>query len=207
MASHNQCTVCCNSFISKACVIYNVCCERLHLSCCDALNDLDLTDNLCCKRCSNNKPCSIPIDLRKNCESGHGISSVNMQAPSNQLTRRFMQHHLDIDGSNQENSSNFLSLNDVIDNVIINGKNYSKPSINYVANVSYHTSQSINLLLQPFDNKTKNFLFHFTCISLQKNVDKLRLHLDNLAYKSDTIMVSETKLKRDSLLINIEINE
>ena len=38
-----------------------------------------------------------------------------------------------------------------------------------------------------------------------KNVDNLRLYLDNRAYKPDIIMVSETKLKRDSLLINIEI--
>ena len=34
---------------------------------------------------------------------------------------------------------------------------------------------------------------------------KLRLYHDNLAYKPDIISVSETKLKRDSLLINIEI--
>ena len=71
--------------------------------------------------------------------------------------------------------------------------------------MSYHTPQSINSLFQPFDNETKIFLIHFNCISLQKNVDKLRLYLDNLAYKPDIIMVSETNLKGDSLLINIEI--
>ena len=177
----------------------------MHLSCCDALNDLGLTDNLCCKRCTNNKPCLIPVDLHNKCDSDHGISSANMQAHSNQLASRFTQQRLDIDSSNQENSSNFISLNDLINNVTINDKNYIKPSINYAANVSYHTPQSINSLLQPFHNETKNFFIHFNCISLQKNVDKLRLYLDNLAYKPDIIMVSETKLKRDSLLINIEI--
>ena len=147
MAFHNQCTVCYNSFISNACVICNVCCERVHLSCCDVWNDLSLIDSLCCKRCYNNKPCSIPVDLRKKYDSGHGIPSANMQTPSNQLTSRFTQHHLDIDSSNQENSSNFISFNDLIDNVTINDKNYFKPSINYAANVSYHTPQSINSLL------------------------------------------------------------
>ena len=123
----------------------------------------------------NNKPCSIPVDLRKKCDSDHGIPSANMQAHSNQLTSRFTQQHLDVDRSNQENSSSFISLNNLINSVTINDKNYIKPSINYVANVSYHTPQSINSLLQPFDNKTKIFLIYFNCISLQKNVDKLRL--------------------------------
>ena len=152
-----------------------------------------------------NKPCSIPVDLRNKCGSDHDIPSANMQAPSNQLTSRFTQQHLDINSSNQENSSNFISLNDLINNVIINDKNYVEPSISYAANVSYHTPKSINSLLQPFDNKTKIFLVHFNCICLQKNVDKLRLYLNNLAYKHGIIMVSETKLKRDSLLIKIEI--
>ena len=89
-----------------------------------------------------------------------------MQAPSNQLTSRLTKQHLDIDSSNQENSSNFISLNDLINNVTINDKNYIKPSINYAANVSYHTPQSISSLLQPFDNKTKIFLIHFNCINL-----------------------------------------
>ena len=171
MASHNQCTVCYNSFISNTCVICNVCCEHVHLSCCDALNNLGLTNNLCCKRCSNNKPCSIPVDLRKKYDSDHGIPSVNMQVPSDQLTGRFTQQHLDLGSSNQENSSNFIFLNDLINNVAIHDKNYIKRSINYVANVSYHTPQSINWLLQPFDKKTKIFLIHFNCLSLQKNVD------------------------------------
>ena len=92
----------------------------------------------------------------------------------------------------------------LINTVTTNDKNYIKPSIHYAANVSYHTPQPINSLLQPFDNETK-FFIHFNYISLQNNEDKLRLHLDNLAYKPDKIMVSETKLKRDSLLINIEI--
>ena len=182
MASHNQCTVCYHSLMGNAGVICNVCCERAHLSCCDALNDLGLTDNLCCKRYTNNKPCSIPLDLRNKCDSDHGIPSADMQELSNQLTSRFTQQHLDIDSSNQENSSNFISLNDLINNVTINDKNYIKPCINYAANVSYHTPHSINSLLQPFDNETKIFLIPFNCISLQKNVDKLQLYLDNLAY-------------------------
>ena len=110
MASHNQCTICYNSFISNACLICNVCCEHVHLSCCDALNGLGLTDNLCCKLCSNNKLCSIPADLHKKCDSDHGIPSANMQAPSNRLTSWLTQQHLDIDSSNEENSSNFVSL-------------------------------------------------------------------------------------------------
>ena len=89
--------------------------------------------------------------------------------------------------------------------ILLSVQFYIKPSINNVANMSYHTPQSINPLLQPFDNKTKIFLIHFNCISLQKNLDKLQLYRDNLAYKPDIIMVSETKLKRDSLSINIEI--
>ena len=105
LCSHNQCTACYNSFIGNACVICTACCERVHLSCCDALNDLGLIDSLCCKRCTNNKPCSIPLDLRNKCDSDHGIPSANMQAPSNPLTSRFMQQHLDIDSFNQENSS------------------------------------------------------------------------------------------------------
>ena len=147
MTSHNQCTVCYNSFISSAGVICNVCCERVHLSCCDALNDLGLTDNLCCKRCANNKPSLIPVDLRKKYDSGRGIPSASMQAPSNQLTSRFTKHHLDINSSNQENFSNFIFLNDLIDNVTINDNNFFKPSTNYAANVSHHTPQSINSLL------------------------------------------------------------
>ena len=133
------------------------------------------------------------------------LARFQLQAPSNQLTSKLTQQHLDIDSSNQENSSNFISLNDLINNIPINDKGYIKPSANYAANVSYHTPQSINSLLQPFHNETKIFLIHFKCISLQKNVDTLRLYLDNLAYKPDIIMVSETKLKRGSLLINIEI--
>ena len=140
----------------------------MHLSCCDALNDLGLTDNLYCKRCTNNKPCLIPVDLHNKCDSDHGISSANMQAHSNQLASRFTQQRLDIDSSNQENSSNFISLNDLINNVTINDKNYIKPSINYAANVSYHTPQSINSLLQPFDNETKNFLFISTASAFKK---------------------------------------
>ena len=108
--------------ISSAYVICNVCCERVHLSCCDSMNDLGLTNNLCCKRFSDNKPCSIPVDLRKKRDSDHGIPSANLQAPSNQLTSRFTQHHLEIDSSNEENSSNFISLNDLIDNITINDK-------------------------------------------------------------------------------------
>ena len=46
MASHNQCTVCYISFINNAGVICNACFERVDLFCCDALNDLGLTDNL-----------------------------------------------------------------------------------------------------------------------------------------------------------------
>ena len=53
--------------------------------------------------------------------------------------------------------------------------------------------------------KQKFFLFISTASAFKKNVDKLRLYLDNLAYKPNIIMVSETKLKRDSLLIKIEI--
>ena len=140
----------------------------MHLSCCDPSNDLSLTDNLCCKRSSNNKPYSIPVDLRKKCDFDHGIPAANMQAPSNQLTSKFTQQHQDIDSSNQEKFSNFTSLNDLINNVTINDKNYIKPSINYAANVSYHSTQSINSLLQPFDNETKIFLIHINCISLQK---------------------------------------
>ena len=113
----------------------------MHLSRCDASNDLGLTDNLCCKLCSNNKPCSIPADLRKKCDSGHGITSANMQASCNQLTSRLTQQHLEIDNSNQENSSNCISLNDLINNVTIDDKNYIKSSITYAANVSYHTPQ------------------------------------------------------------------
>ena len=53
--------------------------------------------------------------------------------------------------------------------------------------------------------KNKNFSFSFQLHQPLKNVDKLQLYLDNLAYKPDIIMASKTKLKRDSLLINIEI--
>ena len=59
-----------------------------------------------------------------------------MQAPSDQLTGRFTQQQLDLDSSNQESFSSFISLNDLINNVAISEKNYIKPSINYVANLS-----------------------------------------------------------------------
>ena len=68
--------------------------------------------------------------------------------------------------------------------------------------MSYHTPQSTNSFFTPLDNKTKIFLIHFNFTSLQKNVDKLRLYLDNRAYKPDIVMESETKLKWDSLPID-----
>ena len=160
------------SFISNACVICNVCCVHVHLPCCDASSDFGLTENICYKRCCNSKSCSIPVDLRKKCDSDHG-KPVNMQAPFNQLTTRSTQRQLHLDSSNQENSANLISLNDLIYNVTVIGKSYHQTY--KFCNERVLSYSPASLLLKPFDNKTNIFLIHFNCISFQKNVHRLRL--------------------------------
>ena len=131
MASHNQRTVCYNSIISNSCVIPNVCCERVHLFFCNTINNLALIDIMCCKCCSNDKSWTIPVDLRKKCDSDQGIPFVNTQAASNQVTSRITQRQLDLESSNLENSSSLISLNDVINNATVTDKNYIKPTTVY----------------------------------------------------------------------------
>ena len=50
-----------------------------------------------------------------------------------------MQQQLNLDSFN-DNYSNLISLNDLINNVTITNKYYIKPSISYVENVGYHTT-------------------------------------------------------------------
>ena len=102
----------------------------MHLFCCDTLSNLALIDIMCCKRCSNDKSWTIPVDLRKKCDSDQGIPFVNTQAPSNQVTSRIMQRQLDLESSNLVYFSDLISMKYVINNATITGKNYIKPSIN-----------------------------------------------------------------------------
>ena len=68
----------------------------------------------------------------------------------------------------------------------------------------YHNIKSINEHIR--NNKCNLFLIHINIRSLQKNIDKLTHFISELGKSPDVIAITETKLNKNRIHSNIEIN-
>ena len=72
-------------------------------------------------------------------------------------------------------------------------------------NCQHHDIVSINEYLDLNNNRLNLFLIHFNVRSLQKNFDKLTNYILQIKKLPDIIAITETKLGKNQIVINIDI--
>ena len=110
--------------------------------------------------------------------------------------------------SNQiNNHTSGLSFSNVgvertLDNLNCNSDNLYK---SLFLNCQYHDIVSINEYLDLNINRPNLFLIHFNVRSLQKNLDKLTNYILQMKKLPDIIAITETKLTKNQIVVNINI--
>ena len=72
-------------------------------------------------------------------------------------------------------------------------------------NCQYHDIVSINEYLDLNNNTPNLFLIHFNVRTLQKNFDKLTNYILQMKKLPDIIAITETKLAKNQIVVNIDI--